>query len=384
MRLIFFATLLTLSTLYAPQPLLPVLAAEFGVSRDAIALLTTLTFIPLALAPLGYGYLLEAVEPRRVLRVCFLLLGLSAFVFAVSGSYALLLAVRLFQGMLVPALLTSLMTYVSRRSQSGEVQRTMAAYIAATILGGFLGRLCSGAIAGWLHWRASFWLLGASLLLCAVLLGRLPPAGGLALTRPRARLVLDVLRNGFFLRIYLAVFCLFLAFAAVMNFIPFRLTDISRHADEFRIGLMYSGYLMGVVTSLSAVRLARRFGGELPALLVGFSVYCVAILLLSVPRVAVLFADMFLFCGAMFLVHATASGWLNRFAGSHKGMVNGLYIAFYYGGGALGSSAPGPVYSRFGWNGVIVMLAVFALVGLLLTLSCRRFLRQGLSPVGGS
>ncbi|RME40741.1 MAG: hypothetical protein D6794_01705 [Deltaproteobacteria bacterium] len=84
----------------------------------------------------------------------------------------------------------------------------------------------------------------------------------------------------------------------------------------------------------------------------------------------------------MFLVHATASGWMNRFAGSHKGVVNGLYIAFYYGGGALGSSAPGPVYARLGWNGVVAVLVLTALVGLVLVLSLVLTLRRGVQAFG--
>ncbi|GAB4184477.1 MAG: MFS transporter [Geothermobacteraceae bacterium] len=380
MPLILLATILTLSALYAPQPLLPTLADTFGVSRDAAALLVTLTFIPLALAPLGYGYLLQAVEPRRVLRTCFALLGLSALVFAASKSFALLLAIRLFQGLLVPALLTSLMTYVSRRSGVGDVQRQMAIYIAATILGGFLGRLVSGALAAWTDWRVSFVVLGCCLLGLTLLLGRLPAAGGLELARPRPALLAEVLGRGFFLRLYLAVFCLFLVFAGVMNFIPFRLTDLSEQANELRIGLMYSGYLMGVVSSLSATRLCRRLGGELRVLCTGFGLYLLACLLLAVPDVRLLFVNMFLFCGGMFLVHATASGWINRFAGSHKGVVNGLYIAFYYGGGAIGSSAPGPVYAWFGWNGVVAGLVLTALAGLALALSLIPELRRGVQP----
>ena len=64
---IILNTILVLSALYAPQPLLPVLSREFAVSREAAAALTTVTFIPLALAPLAYGYLLETVSPVRVL-----------------------------------------------------------------------------------------------------------------------------------------------------------------------------------------------------------------------------------------------------------------------------------------------------------------------------
>jgi len=378
MRLIVLATLLTLSALYAPQPLLPVLSSEFGVSRDAAAFLTTISFIPLSIAPLVYGYMLQAVSPRRMLRISLLLLAASEFVFAAAGHFPLLVGLRLLQGLLVPAMLTALMTYVSQNSEEGTVQRSMATYIASTILGGFLGRLCSGGLATLFGWRSSFLALGVSLLVCAGLLGRLRDTDRLSLARPHPRLLWQVLRQGYFLRTYLAIFCLFMVFAAVMNYLPFRLTEISSEADELRIGLMYSGYLMGVVTSLLAVRIVNRCGGAVHAMLLGFSGFLAAIGGLSGQGVAVLFVDMFLFCGAMFLVHATASGWLNRSAGSHKGVVNGLYIAFYYGGGAVGSSVPGPVYNHFGWTGVVLGLFAIAAIGGLLVCSCLGAQRTGL------
>ena len=66
---------------------------------------------------------------------------------------------------------------------------------------------------------------------------------------------------------------------------------------------------------------------------------------------------MFLFCAAMFLVHSTASGLVNRMAGSeHRGLTNGLYVAFYYAGGSVGSFAPGIVYRDYGWNGFLLLL----------------------------
>ncbi|WP_432823912.1 MFS transporter [Trichloromonas sp.] len=362
LAVLIFTTILTLSALYAPQPLLPVLMAEFGVSREAAAALTTVTFIPLCLAPLFYGYLLESFAALRLLRTAVLLLALSEVAFYLAPEFSQLLTLRLLQGLLVPAILTSLMTQLSTLSRGAQVQRTMAIYIAATILGGFLGRACSGLIATSFGWRTSFLVLAASLLLCFFLLRRLPAATGLSLVRPHRRLVFDVLRQPGVLPLYLMVFGLFFTFAAVMNFLPFRLTELYAEANELRIGLMYSGYAMGIVTSLGAVAVGRWLGGERRAMALGLLVFGIALLGLSAQRVELLFADMFLFCAAMFLVHATASGLVNRLVEGNKGMVNGLYVAFYYGGGTLGSYLPGYAYRYWGWWGfLLVLLGVTAL-----------------------
>jgi YNFM family putative membrane transporter len=370
LAIIIFAAVLTISALYAPQPLLPILATEFAVSREAAASLTTVAMIPLSLAPLVYGYVLQSVPARRMLRVSLLLLAGSEVLFALANSFPLLLLLRLLQGLLIPAMLTALMTYVSQVSTGASVQRAMGIYVAATILGGFLGRTLSGGIATLLGWRFSVVFLALSMFGCFVLLARLRQSTSVDLVKPRPALVWEVLRQPLFLRSYLAIFCLFLVFAAMMNFIPFRLTEISEQASSFRIGLMYCGYLMGLTSSLLAVRIGRLLGGEVRAMSCGFLIFGMTLAGFVRSSPELLFVMMFVFCGSMFLVHATASGWLNRQAGASKGVVNGLYVAFYYSGGAVGSSVPGFIYQGFGWHGFIVSLAVVALLGVLLIFSC--------------
>jgi len=244
----------------------------------------------------------------------------------------------------------------------------MALYIGATIAGGFAGRAMSGVIASLFHWRGSFVLLGISLLCAWGWLARLPESGALSMQRPRLGLIREILAIPVFRRCYLMVFCLFLVFAAVMNFLPFRLTELTAEADELRIGLAYSGYLMGLVASLNAVTLQRRLGGVTRTMVVGLVIFLLALVLLGIPSVVVLLGTMFLFCGSMFLTHATATGYLNRLAETHKGMVNGLYVAFYYGGGALGSFLPGYVYRDYGWTGFVTVLSVVVVAALWLAL----------------
>jgi YNFM family putative membrane transporter len=179
-------------------------------------------------------------------------------------------------------------------------------------------------------------------------------------------LIRDVLARPVYLRSYLMVFCFFLVFAAVMNYLPFRLTELTADADELRIGLAYSGYMMGVLASLNAVRIQQWIGNVERTMVISLLFYLLALALLAIPSVVVLLLTMFLFCGALFLTHATATGLLNELADEHKGMVNGLYVSFYYGGGALGSFLPGYVYRGFGWTGFVLVLAIVVLVAIAL------------------
>ena len=294
MPAILFTTILALSALYVPQPLLPVLTEEFGVARETAALLTTIAFIPLSLSPLFYGVLLEMVSAKRMLRFAVLLLALSEVLMFVVEPFAGLMALRLLQGLLIPAMLTSLMTYVSQITGKGDVAKAMAWYIAATILGGFAGRVFSGLIASLLHWRFSFLFLGFGLLVAWLWLGRIPDAGSVKVTRLSMGGLRKVIADPVVRTACCMVFCFFLAFAAMMNYLPFRLTELSASADEFRIGLAYSGYLMGIVVSLNAVRIHRRCGGAERAMIGGLVFFVAALLVMSVPHVAALVGGMFL------------------------------------------------------------------------------------------
>ena len=207
-----------------------------------------------------------------MLQVSLLLAG-SEIVFAQDNSFSLLIALRIFQGVLIPAILTALMTYVSQMSTGTYIQRSMGIYVAETILGGFLGRTLSGALATQFGWRSSFVVLAVSMFGCFLLLARLKTSFAIEMARPRPELIWKVLRQPLFLRCYLGVVYLFLVFAAMMNFIPFRITEISRQANSLWTGLMYSGYLMGLACSLLAVRIGRLLGGEVSAMLTGYGLF---------------------------------------------------------------------------------------------------------------
>jgi YNFM family putative membrane transporter len=261
-------------------------------------------------------------------------------------------------------MLTSLLTYITQVTEKGVLTRALSWYIAATILGGFAGRALSGLIASLLHWRYSFLFLGFGLLMAWLWLGRIADAGSVPVARPPWRSVGKVLADPVVKTVCAMVFCFFLAFAAMMNYLPFRLTELSAAADEFRIGLAYSGYLMGIAVSLNAVRIHQRCGGADRAMIGGLILFAVALLIMIVPSVPALVGGMFLLCGASFLTHATATGVLNRYMSHSRGVVNGLYVAFYYGGGAVGSYLPGYAYRSHGWEGFILVLTAVVLLAL--------------------
>ncbi|WP_435104166.1 MFS transporter [Arhodomonas sp. AD133] len=353
-------------SLYAPQPLLPRFAESLAVTESQIALLMSATLLPLGVAPLAYGAVLSRVSSARVLQFGTAGLGIAALVFAAVPSFPVMLGARLVQGLLLPAVMTALMTAVAGGVSAERLQRVMSAYVAATIVGGFGGRLLAGGIATWWDWRAFFVAMGLALIATGVWWRRAPRVAPAHRALPTMRAVRELWTeagNGY---LFSAIFCLFFVFVGLLNYLPFRVTQLSPQASELDISLLYAGYLMGIVSALAAHRVIRALGGRARAVTLGYAVYVLALAGTLVANLTLLFVVIFVFCGGMFLVHSIASAQVNRSESPHRGLINGLYVSAYYLGGVLGSYVPGLIYERWGWGPTIAGIGVVGLLGLTL------------------
>ncbi len=63
----------------------------------------------------------------------------------------------------------------------------------------------------------------------------------------------------------------------------------------------------------------------------------------------------------MFIVHTVSTRIANSLKASQKALTSGMYLSFYYIGGAVGSILPSIIYAKFGWGTTIYMF-----VGMLL------------------
>lgn len=351
--------------LYGPQPLLPSLRAEFGVDQAAVSLLITAAMLPLGLAPVAYGCLLETFSAKRLLAASAAVLCACQLALSAQHQFPFLLGLRVVQGLAFPALFTSLMTYVAGNNPPDAMARVMSLYIGATVCGGFGGRILAGLLSSLWGWRAALLAFGLALTaLLPPLLRLRPDTRAAAPSRLRLEAMREMLRIPGVKPLYLMVSCLFFVFTAVFNLLPFRMTDLAGDVSDFRIGLMYAGQVTGILVSFTTPRLVAVLGPPPGLFRTGLVLFLVAVLGFLLPSTAATFGDIFLLTAAMFLVHATAPGYLNQTHRTRAGVVNGMYLMAYYLGGVLGSFLPVLVYRRWGWEPCILLLAAVAITGL--------------------
>ena len=349
------ATVISFSTLYIPQPMLPQLAERFGVSPGEAGLLMTLAMLPLAFAPVFYGYFLQAIPARTMLIAALGLLALNQVCFYLVDAFWQMLLLRLLQGLLLPAIFTALMTYCASTVPPALVRRAMGFYIGATILGGFGGRLLGGLFASAFEWRAAFVVIGLLQLLPLLLLLRAESDADINFARLDAKSITRVLRNSNYRSMFVALASVFFVFSGILNIVPFHLRAIEPGATPLLISLLYLGYLVGVPVSFYSTQIGNRLRDERAGLLLGLAVFAMGLVLLLGVGFHGLVATMFLLAGGFFLIHALLSGLANHIASEHRGVVNGLYVSVYYLSGALGSWLPGYIYESLAWHGMIIL-----------------------------
>jgi len=348
-------TFVAFCTLYTPQPLLPLLASEFSVSPGDAGLLMTVTLLPLGIAPVVYGYFLQAIPAKLMLSVALFLLMLNQFAFYLVDDFWQLIALRSTQGLLLPAIFTALMTYCASMAPEGRIRKTMGWYIAATILGGFSGRLISGYFASSFAWQTAFIVPGFMLILPIVLLRYASADAKISFERLDSKTVLRVLGNHTFRYIYLALFALFFVYAGILNVLPFRLQEIDASITPFQISSLYIGYLIGIPVAIFSERIINLFGDDKKGILVGLLLHAIGLIGYLITDFSLLYLVMFAFSAGFFFIHSTLSGLVNHLALEHRGVVNGLYVSIYYISGALGSWLPAYFYGWSGWGSLIIV-----------------------------
>lgn len=374
--IIYTCTILTLCTLYAVQPIQPLFEKEFSLSRFEAVIFTTVIMLPLGFAPIFYGYILETFSSKLFLRNAVLILGILELCFAWSDTYPVLLSIRALQGLLIPAVLTSLMSYISFITPKDRVQQAIGYYIGATILGGFIGRLLSGMLSDFFGWRLFFVLLGIALIVMFGALSFLSEEVKVDFVKPKFSQVMGVLKNKTFFNIYVMMFFIFFVFQALLNFIPFQLKNISATMGYGKVGMMYAGYIVGFIISIRILWMIRLFGSESKTIIVGIMTYVVGLQIFHINNYMVMFGGMFVFCAGFFIIHSVASGLISKLAHEKRAISNGLYLSFYYAGGTVGTFAPGVFYHYLGWHIFLGLLAFIVVATLYFALQLRNTLRS--------
>jgi predicted MFS family arabinose efflux permease len=362
---------LTAANIYYAQPLIGLIAPSIGLGETAASLIVTITQLGFCLGLVLLVPLGDLVENRAL--TFWTLSGAVAALLAaaLAPSAAAFLAAALCIGLASVAaqMLVPIAAHLVPDATRG---RTIGNVMSGLLIGIMLARPVSSLIADSFGWRAVFFASALAIATLALTLRRLLPR-----RRPRAdhsyvSLIASLwalLRDTPVLRrraAYQAL--LFAAFSLYWTAVPLELAGPTFGLSQRGIALFALAGAGGALSAPIAGRIADRGWGRTST---GLSIVAVAIAFLLAriggggSMVALLAAGVVLDAGVQG-TQVIGQRIIYALGDEARSRLNGLYIALFFVGGAVGSSIASLVYAYGGWQRISEIGLAFPLAALAL------------------
>ena len=347
-----------LLNLYAPQAILPTLAAEFHAAPVGVGLTISSTTLAVALCGPFAGAMADRLGRKRVIVVSLLLLAVPTFLCALAQTLPQLVALRFVQGVFMPAIFAGALGYIGERWAKAEVGQAMSFYVAATVSGGFAGRLIGGAAASLADWHWSFVALAGLDMGAGLLVWWLLPETGTRGAKigllAAAVAIFAHLRDRRLLSAYCVGFNVLFGLVTMFTYVNFFLAAPPYRLDAGQLGLVFCVYLIGIAVTPTAGWWIDRLG-QRRMLLLAAAVSAAGCACTLLPSLWAVVAGLAVFCSGAFICQSAATSYVGLVAGANRSSAAGLYLTFYYAGGALGAVLPGLAWAQGGWTACVAV-----------------------------
>jgi predicted MFS family arabinose efflux permease len=343
------------ANIYYIQPLAGLVAGEVGLSQAATGLLVTFTQIGYGLGLIFVVPLGDIVTGRRLIVTILCLLTLTLLAFANAFSSGLVLAASLLVGV-TSVVAQVIVPFAGNLAPDVSRGRVVGNVMSGLLFGIMLARPASSLLAHWFGWRAIFILSAAAMALLALVMRvQLPerkPSSALsyaAILRSMPGYVINypLLRRRAF---YHAA--LFGAFSLFWTAVPLLLVREPFNLDQRGIALFSLAGAAGALVAPLAGRAADR-GWTRP--LTGLAISLVAFSFLVCLWGAHLQSVIVLAWAAILLDMGVSMNLISSqraifaLGAETRSRFNGLFMAFFFGGGAVGSALAGLTFAKGGW-----------------------------------
>ncbi|WP_409292656.1 MFS transporter [Peribacillus sp. SCS-37] len=372
----------TFAILWGMQPLLPEISGEFHISPALSSLSLSAATVALSISLLIAGSLSEVFGRKNMMAVSLVLSAILSILTAFAPNFHTLILARVLQGITLAGLPAAAMAYLGEEMDSSGLGLAMGLYISGNSIGGMAGRIVSGILTDAFSWHAAMAGLGIMSLLASIIFWKgLPDSRHFKPRELKIRNLVRSLGSQFrersLLQLFLIGFLIMGGFVALYNYMGFQLTRPPYSLSQTLVGFIFIVYIVGSFSSTWMGMLSDIFGKSRILLLSLVILLGGACLTLS-GDLSLKILGLAIFTYGFFAAHSIASGWVGLVSTHDKAQAASLYLFFYYAGASIGGTGSGILYSRFGWPGVISMIAVLTSAALVLTIQIGHRGRQGL------
>jgi YNFM family putative membrane transporter len=365
----FASGVATFGFLYCVQPIMPEFSRQFQVSAATSALSLSLPSAVVAFAILFAGPVSNAWGRKTVMSVSLLTSAVLVLLTAVAPTWHSFLVLRALLGLTLGGLPSVAMTYLNEEMHPESIGLGMGLYIGGNAAGGLGGRLITGVLTDFFGWRIGLAAMGVIGSIGALLFIRsLPPSRHFQRQAfhlgSELRLFADLFRDRGLPWLFAEGFVLLGSLVTVYNYIGYRLMAPPYAMSQARVGMIFSVYLVGVVSSSWIGHMAGRMGRR--------KVLWTMFLLTLTGLGLTMFGSLWLIIGGISVItfgffggHSIVSSWVGRRAGGAKAHAASIYLFVSYMGSSVAGAAGGVFYAGAGWRGVGAFVAGLMSFGLM-------------------
>lgn len=362
---LFAAGTATFAQLYSAQGVLPVLAADLGISSAQAALTVSMATLGLAIGVIPWSVVADRRGRRSTMRVAIVASVLLGLVVPFAPTYEVMLGLRVLEGLALGGIPAVALAYLAEEISRASAVVAGGTYIAGTSLGGLAGRLIAGPAAELVSWRFGMLLVSilaavAGLIFFAIAprpRGFVPVVRHSARDVPLHRKLAACLRDPRLVALFLQGGLLMGGFVAVYNYLGFRLEAPPFLLPTAISSLLFLAYLSGTWSSAQSGRIAAR-RGRFPVLLGATALMIVGLVITVADALPTVLVGLLIFTAGFFAAHATASGWVPMLVTTGRAQASSLYNLTYYAGSSVFGWAVGFAFQGLGWVGVVVAVCV--------------------------
>ena len=345
------------ANLYYAQPLIGPIGDSLGLSPAARGLIVTLTQVGYGLGLLLIVPLADLFENRRLIVILLGLAALALTAAALSTSAPFLLAAALCIG-LASVAVQIIVPFASHFAPAAIRGKVVGNVMSGLMFGIMLARPVASAVAGLASWHLIFFLSAAGMVALALVLWRALPErrphsqlgyAGLLASMRRLALTTPVLQRRAF---YQAA--MFGAFSLFWTTVPLYLAGPAFRLSQGGIALFALAGVAGAVAAPIAGRIADRGWGR-PATALAMLSVILAFAISHVAAEGTTLALGLLVAAAILLDFGVTANLtvgqrvLFALGPEYRSRLNGLYMATFFGGGAIASALGGWAYAQGGW-----------------------------------
>jgi YNFM family putative membrane transporter len=379
---LFFAPAFIFANMYTTQAILPVLSNDFRISAPTAGLTVSALVLAVAIGSLFYGPLSDRVGRKPVMVAVSFLVVIPTLLCGFAPNFAVLVLLRMLQGLLMPGLTSVAISYVNEEFAGKGRGLAMGIYVSGLTLGGLFARGGSALLTGLYNWRLAMLAFALPTLIAALIMLRfLPETNGKKNMRARATTKLPAslhmdreffrqtlrdmnlhLHNRRLVGAFIIGFTSFFGFIGIFTYLPFYLTGPNFRLPTIALGLVYLLWLTGAF-SPAAGSIAGRIGSR-RAIFFSMGLAAVGLLITLIPMLPVVLFGLGMLTIGMFSTVPAVNLYLGEQATTAKGTAASMYLSLYYFGGSFGAVIPGLALIWAGWPGVAFLCLGMVLIAI--------------------